>query len=49
MHIIFTDEEMEWLDTSQTFAWKIKDECPQRIESVLNKKLQLLNQQRKDE
>lgn len=43
MHIIFTDEEKEWLDTSKPFAWKIKDQCPRRIKEVLLKKLGLLN------
>ena len=48
MHIIFTDEEMEWLDTSKTFAWKIKDKCPQRIKEDLSKKLELLNKSKAD-
>jgi hypothetical protein len=48
MHIIFTDEEMEWLDTSKSFAWKIKDKCPQRIKEVLSKKLELLYKHRED-
>lgn len=47
MHIIFTDEEMEWLDISKPFAWKIKDQCPHRVKEVLRKKLELLNKGRK--
>lgn len=43
MHIIFTDEEMEWLDTSKTFMWKIKDRCPRRIKESLVEKMELLN------
>lgn len=49
MHIVFTDEEMEWLDTSKAFAWKIKEKCPQRIKAVLIKKLELLYKHREDE
>ena len=48
MHIIFTDEEMEWLDKSKPFAWTIKDQCPQRIKEVLSKKQELLNKKKND-
>ena len=49
MHIIFTDEEKEWLDTSKPFAWRIKEKCPKRIEEILIKKLELLYKHREDE
>ena len=48
MHIILTEDEMEWVDTSKAFAWKIKEECPQRIKDVLIKKLKMLNKHREN-
>lgn len=42
MHIIFTDDEKEWLDTSKPFSWKIKNGCPEKIKAKLQKKMDLL-------
>ena len=44
MHILFTKEELEWINT-KVFGWKILDGCPQKTkESILNK-LEILAKQ----
>ena len=42
MHLIFTDEEKEWID-KKPFNWTIKKECPKEIKEGLEKKLKLLS------
>ena len=48
MHIIFSDAEKEWLDTSKPFLWKIKNGCPEKIKTILQKKLELLYKQQRN-
>lgn len=43
MHIIFTDEEKEWID-KKPFNWTIKEGCPEKIKKDLERKLKLLKQ-----
>ena len=44
MTIIFTDEELEWID-KKPFDWKIKEGCPKEIKDSIQRKLDLLNKQ----
>lgn len=41
MHLIFTEEEKEWIN-KQLFNWTVKKGCPDNIKKTLEKKLQLL-------
>ncbi len=41
MHIIFTEEEKEWIE-KEPFNWHIKDGCPKEIMVQLQKKLDVL-------
>jgi len=43
MHIVFTEEEKEWID-KKLFNWTVKDGCPEAIKESLEKKLTLLKQ-----
>lgn len=44
-HVLFTEEEMEWLDKKK-FNWTIKKGCPKKIEHSLKKKLKVLKERR---
>lgn len=44
MHLIFTDEELKYINTS-VFGWPIKEECPKKIELSIKKKKKLLDNQ----
>lgn len=44
MHIIFTEEEKEWID-KVPFNWTIKNGCPNKIKNNLEKKLNLLKKE----
>lgn len=46
MHLLFTKEELECVDTS-IFGWPIKDLCPQSIRESIEHKKELLNSQMK--
>lgn len=41
MHLIFTEEEREWIDM-KPFDWKIKDGCPKELKKQIERKLKLL-------
>ena len=44
MHVIFTDEEKEWIHTDK-MNWPIKKGCPKKIkESIENKKNKIKSQ-----
>jgi len=42
MHVIFTDEEKEWINM-KPFNWTVKDGCPERIKKEIEKKLKVLS------
>lgn len=46
MHMYFTDEELEWIDTSK-FGFPIIDGCPEEIRDSIEKKKEQLNSQKK--
>lgn len=41
MTIIFTDEELEYID-KEPFNWHPKKDCPKKIEGSIKRKLKLL-------
>ena len=43
MHIMFTEEENEWID-KKLFNWTVKAGCPADIRKNLEKKLFILNE-----
>lgn len=43
MHIIFSTEEMKWIDT-RLFNWTVKNKCPEAIKKAIEKKLRILNE-----
>lgn len=43
MTIIFTEQELEWID-KKLFDWKLKDGCPDSIRSDLERKLKMLRE-----
>lgn len=47
MHIIFTDEENEWIEKIP-FNWRIKDGTPDDIMQSLEKKFSLLKKQQEE-
>lgn len=44
MHIIFTEQELKWIDT-KIWGWKIKKDCPSDIRKRIEKKLKRLDHQ----
>ena len=44
MHIIFSKEELNWIDTDK-WGWKIKKGCPDSIRKSIEKKKYYLNNQ----
>lgn len=46
MHIIFTEDEMKYINT-KAFGWPIKDQCPDKIRKSIERKKELLNSQKK--
>lgn len=42
MHVIFTDEEKEWINM-KPFNWTVKDGCPENIKKEIEKKLKVLS------
>ncbi len=44
MHIIFSKEELKWINTS-TWGWEIKKGCPDSIRKSIEKKKYYLNNQ----
>lgn len=44
MHIIFSEEELLWIDTRK-FAWPIKDGCPDEVRVSILEKKKLLDSQ----
>lgn len=44
MHIIFTEQELKWINT-QKFGWQIKKDCPPDIRKSIEKKKEKLDQQ----
>ena len=43
MHVIFTEDELEWID-KKIFNWTVKKGCPSSIKKSLEKKLKLLKE-----
>lgn len=43
MHIIFSTEEMKWIDI-RPFNWTVKSKCPEAIKKSIEKKLRILNE-----
>ena len=41
MHLIFTEEEKEWI-VMKPLNWTVKEGCPEEIKKELDKKLKLL-------
>ena len=44
MYILFTDEEMKWLNKTD-FNWTIKEGCPKDIRNALERKMTILMNQ----
>lgn len=44
MHMLFTSEELKWIDT-KTFGWPIKKECPEKIRKSIEQKLNVIANQ----
>lgn len=44
MHLIFTENEKEWINM-KPFNWTIKKGCPKKMKKSIEKKLRLLNKQ----
>lgn len=45
MHLLFSQEELAWIDT-KVFGWKIREGCPKDISDKIRKKLEILNNQK---
>lgn len=41
MHIIFTEEEKEWIE-KEPFNWHIKKGCPEELKDKISKKLKCI-------
>ena len=44
MHMIFTEEELEWINTRE-FGWPIKDRCPENIRAIIETKKKAIDNQ----
>jgi len=44
MHMIFTEEEKEWINLNK-FGWSTKPKCPKNIKDSINKKKKIINSQ----
>lgn len=47
MHMFFTDDELEWIDTSK-FGCPIIDGCPENIRKSIEEKKKKIDNQMKD-
>ena len=45
MHMLFTDEEREWMDTKK-FGMPIKKGCPDKIRKSIEKKKRIIDSQK---
>lgn len=45
MHMLFTNEELKWIDT-KTFGWPIKRSCPKDIRENIEKKIKIISSQK---
>lgn len=44
MHMIFTEEELRYIDTKQ-FGFPVKKDCPEKIRKSIEKKKRILDKQ----
>ena len=44
MHMLFTDEELKWINTRE-FGFPIKPGCPEKIKESINRKKSIVNNQ----
>lgn len=45
MHMMFTEEEKEWIDM-RTFGWPIKNGCPKEIRESIERKKRKIDSQK---
>lgn len=45
MHMMFTEEEKEWIDM-RTFGWPIKKGCPKEIRESIERKKRKIDSQK---
>lgn len=45
MHIIFSEEELRWIN-KRTMGWPLKQDCPEKIKKSIEKKKEKLNKQK---